>query len=211
LTARHAASESGDQYLADIALAEHVYLPTYSDDPQGVLSLAEARLAKNSPDTPAISWLWAYCGKAHAALGDASKAQRAFDRSQIALDNSAPGSLTTGIFSFLPEKLQMYRAQAFVSLNQPEPAVAAAEQALSLYSSDETTEPSLARFARASALLQAGDVDEACRCAIEAVTGSNVYINVAIKQRAKSFTDEIPESRSSAVREWRDVLLTASV
>lgn len=211
LTARHAATEAGDHYLADIALAEHVYLPTYSDDPQGVLSLAETRLDKKSSDTPAIAWLWAYCGKAHAVLGDANKAQRALDRSENVLSNSAPESLKAGIFSFLPEKLQMYRAQAFVSLNQPEMAVAAAEHALSLYNLNETTEPSLARFARASALLQAGEIDEACRCAIEAVTGSSVYINVAIQQRAKSFTNEIPDTRSPAAREWRDALLTTAV
>lgn len=60
-------------------------------------------------------------------------------------------------------------------------------------------------------MLQAGEIEEACRCAIEALTGSNVYINVAIRQRAKSFTAEIPDMRSPAAREWCDVLITTAV
>lgn len=44
LTAEHAAHDVGDQYLADIALAGQAYLPTYSEDPNGVLALLSRAL-----------------------------------------------------------------------------------------------------------------------------------------------------------------------
>lgn len=210
LTARRTAMEVGDTYLADTALAGLAYPPTYSEDPRGVLSLISPRLETKTTDNPATAWLWAFCGKAFATIGDRNRAEGAFDKSESALHSSPPGSIRAGIFSFLPQKLNMYKAHAFVTLRRPVQAVESAQQALSMYDPHETTEPSLARFELASALLQAGDVDEACKHATEAVAGPNVYPGVTVRRRAESFTAEIPNRRNPAVRDWLDTLYTVT-
>jgi hypothetical protein len=210
LTARNAASEVGDQFLADIALCGQAYEPTYSNDPEGVLSLLMPRLDTRAPGTAATAWQWAFCGKAYAALGDRDRAEHAFDQSEGALGQSPEETLRVGIYSFLPEKLDMYRAQAYVSLGQSDRAIVASQQALSTYDPRETTEPSLARFELASALLQTGEVEEACKYATEAVAGPNVFLGISVRKRAVRFRSEIPDPKNSAAREWNDALWAAS-
>lgn len=209
-TARNAASEAGDQYLSDIALASQAYIPTYSSDPAGVLSLLVPRLEARASKNPAIAWQWAFCGKAYAALGNRGRAEHAFDQSERVLGESPSETIKSGIFSFVPEKLAMYRAQAYVSLCLPDEAIGAANHALSLYDPNETTEPSLARIELASALLRAGEVDEACVQAKAAIEGPSVFVNVSVRNSARRFNSELPNTRSAAITDWKDTLWLAA-
>jgi tetratricopeptide (TPR) repeat protein len=205
-TAYHAAVDAGDQYLGDIALAGQSYIPTYSDDPRGVLRITDARLAERPPPTPAIAWLWGFKAKAHAALGEAEPAKRAIAAARTALDNSAPALVQLGIFSFMPEKLALYEASACVALGEADQAALAAERALDTYDMRETTEPALARFERASALAQAGDLDEACRLAASTVLDPRTYPSVTVRSRARRFDAMLGNRNSAAVRQWRTIM-----
>ena len=210
-TARHAASNVGDRYLSDIALASEAYVPTYSGDPTGVLSLLAPRLDSRATNTAAVAWQWAFCGKAHAVLGNKAQAERAFDQSERVLNEAPKETVRPGVFSFLPEKLAMYRAQAYVSLDLPEKAISAANQALASYDPHETTEPSLARFELASALLRAGEIDEACKQATKAVTDENVFMGISVRKSADRFSRELPKGNTAAAQEWKDVLWSVTV
>ncbi|MGH3773042.1 MAG: hypothetical protein ACRDRW_16885 [Pseudonocardiaceae bacterium] len=166
--ARRAALEAGDQYLADIAMAGHTYLATYTPDPRAVLATVDPRLETKHAASPAIAWLWGFKAKAHAMLGDRGLFESAISKSNKALDASPSGLVQPGIFSFLPEKLAFYEARGLVELGRAEEASAAAERAITLYDFSETTEPALVRFEQASALAQAGEIQEACRVATNA-------------------------------------------
>jgi hypothetical protein len=207
-TAYHAAVDIGDRYLADIALAGQSYIPTYSDDPAGVLRITTARLERTDrrlAASPAVAWLWGLNAKAHAALGAADAARRAFDRGRTALENSQQSQVRPGIFSFVPEKQAFYEASAYVTLGDTPNAIAAADRALALYDLRETTEPALVRFERASALVQAGDLDEGCRFAAATVLDPRTYHSVTVRSRAHRFDTMLGDRRSSAVHEWRTV------
>lgn len=211
LTARSAAQEAGDQYLADAALAGQTYLPTYSDEPKDALALVAPRLDRTTTPNPAVAWLWAFRAKAYASLGEKNAADRSFDHARTTLNSCPPEMIKPGIYSFLPEKLDVYRAHAYVTLRMPSVALQAADAAISRYDAAETAEPAsassrLVRFERASALLGSGEIDEACREAIAALLTPNLQQTVPIKQRAKKFDATLSGHSSPAVREWRDVL-----
>lgn len=204
-TAEHAAFDVGDRYLADIALAGQAYLPTYSDDPRGVIALLMPRLGSNPVPTPAIAWLWGFKARAHASLGEPDEFQRSIERAQEALGRSRPELVTTGICSFLPEKLAFYEATGAVRLARPDSAVSAADRALSLYDPSETTEPALARLERASALVQSGEVPEACRVAKDALVDPNTYHGVTVRTYAGRFDELVRGIQLPETREWREV------
>lgn len=204
--ARRAALETGDQYLADIAMAGDTYLATYTPDPRAVLATVDARLDSKHAASPAIAWLWGFKAKAHAMLGDRDPFELAISRARKALDSSLPDLVQPGIFSFLPEKLAFYEARGLVELGRTEQALAAAERAITLYDFDETTEPALVRFEQASALAQAGEIQEACRVASTAVLDQRTYHGVTVITRAKEFDLLLGPSNRGAVRDWRELL-----
>ena len=208
-TAYHAAVDIGDRYLADIALAGQSYIPTYSDDPAGVLRITTARLERKDrrlAASPAVAWLWGLNAKAHAALGSADAARRAFERGRMALENSPASQVRPGIFSFVPEKQAFYEANAFVQLGDAQNAIAAADRALERYDLRETTEPALVRFERASALVQSGELDEGCRFAAGTVLDPRTYHSVTVRSRAQKFDRLLADRRSPAIKEWRTVM-----
>jgi transcriptional regulator with XRE-family HTH domain len=206
-TARNAAVDIGDKYLADIALAGSTYLPTYSDAPREVLSLVKPRLDQGYSPTPAIAWLWGFKAKAHAALGEHDAAVRAIDRAQETLAGSAEHLIGPGIFSFVPEKLALYKANMYVSLGEPELAANAANEALGLYDMTETTEPALARFERASALVEAGEIQEACRFASATILDPRTYPSITVRKRAAKFDRLLGKGAAPGVREWREIMV----
>lgn len=205
--AEKAALDIGDRYLADIALAGQSYLATYSDDPKGVISVVEPRLGIQSPPSPALAWLWSFKAKAHAWLGDTDDTERCFERAHSILESSPSARIHPGVFSFLPEKLSFYEAAAFAMLGKADAALSASDEALRLYDMSETTEPALVRFERATALLQAGEIDEACKQAIGTVTDPRIYPSITVRKRAVRFNTLADKANTSMARHWRDVLV----
>lgn len=202
-TAIHAAQDIGDRYSEDIALAGLAYLPTYSDKPKEVLQLLAPRLEENPRYGPAVAWLWGMAARAHANLGDISQFTRCINRSSEALENVAPEAISLGIFSFRPEKLAFYRATGFARLGRTEETAAAAAEAIARYDPQETTEPALVRFEHASALLSAGEVDEACAVATSAITNGATYVGLTVSKRAKQFDTALAGRRGPAISDWR--------
>ncbi len=205
VTAEHAAHDVGDQYLADIALAGQAYLPTYSEDPNGVLALLEPRLGGSPSPSPAIAWLWGFTARAHAALNHPELFQLAIDHAQDSLERSSPDAVGPGIYSFLPEKLAFYEATGAVCLNHTDRALAAANRALALYDLSETTEPTLAKLERASALAKGGEVPEACSVAAAALLDPTTYHGVTVRTYAAKFDGLVRDVDLPETREWREV------
>jgi tetratricopeptide (TPR) repeat protein len=204
--ARRAVLEAGDQYLADIAMAGNTYLATYAPDPRAVLATVDPRLETKHAASPAIAWLWGFKAKAHAMLGDHDSFELAISKGHKALDASPPDLVQPGIFSFLPEKLMFYEARGLVELGRTEEASAAAERAITLYDFSETTEPTLVRFEQASAFVQAGEIQEACRVATTAVLDRHTYHGFTVITRAKEFDRLLGPSNCGAAHDWRELL-----
>jgi tetratricopeptide (TPR) repeat protein len=207
-TAANAAHDIGDRYLADIALAGQAYLPTYSDDPSGVLKLLEPRLDGCAAPSPAISWLWGLRARAHATLGEIGQFDRAIAAARESLSSSSDDLVKPGIFSFVPEKLAFYEANGAVLLDKPTRAIEAANSALSMYDMTETTEPALAQLEKASALFQMDEIAEACHIATEAISSPSTYQSITVRRRAKRFDTLLDGIKSREVDDWRDTRRT---
>ena len=203
--AEYAAGDAGDRYLTDITLAGQAYLPTYSDDPRGVIALLAPRLDGRDPTpSPAISFLWGLTARAHAALGEAAEFNQAIENARECLERSPTEFLTPGIFSFTPEKLAFYEADGAVLCNEPHRATTAADRALSLYDVTAIAEPALVRLEKARALVQSGEVLEAYRVAIEAVSDHDAFRSATVRTRAQRFDRSVRASRGHVASEWRD-------
>lgn len=206
--ARYAAKSAGDRYLADIALASHAYVPAYTDDPLGVLGLVLPRLESRHAPSPAIAWLWASAGKAHAALGDVEAFHNATDRARTALAASPVTQVRPGVLSFLPEKIELYEATSYFVLDDVGGTTEAASRALELYDLTDTTEPALVRLEQARALARAGELVEACRIAAVTIIDPRTYLGISVVARAREFDRLLPTNPPSAVQEWREALAT---
>ena len=205
--AEHAASDVGDRYLADMALGGRAYLPTYSDDPRGVIALLAPRLDANPVPSPAISWLWGLRARAHAALGEVTEFDRAIANSRDCLARSPQELIAPGIFSFRPERLEFYEADGAALLTKPQRAMDAADRALALYDVTQIQEPALVRLEKARALVQAGEVPEACRVAMQAISDPRTYHTAAVRTRAQRFDRQLRTCSAGSTRtagEWRD-------
>jgi hypothetical protein len=121
------------------------------------------------------------------------------------LARSSSELIRPGIFSFLPEKLAFYEATGAILLNEPDRALSAADRALTLYDSSETTEPTLVKLERASGFAQAGEVPEACRVAIDALLTPGTYHGVTVREYTRKFDELLRGIQTQETREWRDV------
>ncbi|MBH0780944.1 helix-turn-helix domain-containing protein [Nocardia bovistercoris] len=203
-TAIHAAQDIGDRYSEDIALAGLTYLPTYSDRPREVLDLLAPRLAEDPRTGAAAAWLWGMAARAHATLDDADQFAYCVEKSALSLETVAGQDLPVGIFSFRPEKLAFYQAVGYAKLRRPVETARAAAHAMSLYDPCETMEPALVKFEHATALLDSGEIEEACSVATSAITNGHTYIGMTVTKRAKQFDEALsPLRRTRATADWR--------
>jgi hypothetical protein len=204
LTAMDASREAGHQYLSDIALASMAYLPTYSGDPEGVLSVVGSRLDEAPAPTPAIAWLWGASARARASMGDEAGFKRAITSCREVLDASDSDLIRPGIFSFLPQKHAFYEADGYAQLSNLELNSAASQRALGIYDENETTEPALVHIDHAMALVGAGEVEEGCRVATAAIVHPRTFIGHTVAQRADRFDEMLNGSTLPVVRDWRE-------
>ncbi|MGW1740485.1 helix-turn-helix domain-containing protein [Nocardia sp. NPDC001965] len=204
MTAIHAFQDIGDRYSEDIALAGLSYLPTYSADPIGALAVLSPRLAQKPMSGAAVAWLWGMAGRAHAVMGDEDEFRLCIANAATALDSASPDEIELGIFSFRPEKLAFYEAIGHSRFGRTDQTSVAAHRALSMYDPTETTEPCLVRLEYASALLAAGEVDEACAVATQALTNDRTYLATSVTGRARRFDADLRGVNSRAVSAWRE-------
>jgi hypothetical protein len=201
--AEKAAADAGDRYLLDIALGGQALLLTYADDSRGALRLVGPRLGGDPSPSPAIARLWGFKARAHAALGEASEFQRSIESARQALDGSRQELICPGIFSCTATTLDFHEATSAVRLTRPAVAIRAADRVL--LSGQRTTDRTLARLERASALAQSGEVDEACREATATLLDPGTLDKMSVRAYARKFDEVVRGINSAATCEWHQV------
>ncbi|WP_405146688.1 hypothetical protein OG589_05330 [Sphaerisporangium sp. NBC_01403] len=203
--AARAADEAGDRYLADLALASAALAPTYSGDPRGVLALISPRMEQAVGATPSIAWLWGLAALAHATLGDRAAFERAINRSRTTLERCPAHSVFPGILSFQPERQAFYEARGWADLGDVEGTGRATNRALAAYDPTVSSDPALVRFAHATALAKAGEIEEACRLATRAIRDPNTLPVISVVVRAYEF-DALLAGVGATTADWREAL-----
>ncbi|GII83407.1 hypothetical protein Ssi03_13970 [Sphaerisporangium siamense] len=203
--ATRAADEAGDRYVADLALANALLIPTYSGDARGALALVTPRLDQAVGATPAIAWMWGFAALAHAALGDRVAFERAINRSRTTLDRCQQTVQQSGALSFQQERQTFYETRGRADLGDLEGTAEAATRALAAYDPTDNADPALVRFAYASALAKAGENEEACRVATTAIRDPYVCHSHVVVVRAHEF-DSLLAPSGSVTADWRQAL-----
>ncbi|MFB9251075.1 hypothetical protein ACFFWE_22770 [Sphaerisporangium melleum] len=204
-TAGRAADEAGDRYLSDLALASTTLIPIYSGEPRGALALVTPRLEQATGATPALAWMWGFAALAHASLGDRTAFERAINRSRNTLDRCSSEMVQPGILSFQPERQAFYEARGWADLGNADGAASATVRALAVYDPTISSDPALVRFAHATALAKAGEVEEACRLATFALRDPNTLPITSVVVRAYEF-DALLGDLGSTTADWREAL-----
>lgn len=198
-----AALEIGDRHLADLALLGLAFLPLYQRDYREVLALTGPRLDHPGNNlTVGVAALNGLAARAHAALGEDAACQRDLDTAQDVLER-APQPEVSGFLEFNPARLEFYRADAALTLSDTGGAIRAADRAASLFDSNVNGDRVLVRFDKAAALSIAGEREEACRVATEAISDPNLLFGTSVKARAEDFDNELGTTSAPAVRDWR--------
>ncbi|MEV6980484.1 hypothetical protein AB0M95_04385 [Sphaerisporangium sp. NPDC051017] len=203
--ATRAAHEAGDRYLSDLALASTALIPTYSGNPSGALAMVTPRLEQVVGANPAIAWMWGFAALAHASLGDRLAFERAIDRCRTTLDRCAPEAVQPGVLSFQPERQVFYEARGWADLGDAEGAGDATTRALAAYDPTATSDPALVRFAHATALVKAREIEEACRIATAALRDPHTLPIVSVVVRAHEF-DAVLAASGSTTSDWCEAL-----
>ncbi len=209
-TALHAAQETGDSHLVNTAIADSTYLPVYSGSPHDVLAQVMPRLEMATKATPSVAWMWGFAALAHAKLGNRDDFERAINLSRNTLSRCDPDAIKPGVFSFLPRKQAFFEARGRADLGDTEGAGVAAARALPEYEPTSQTDPALVRFAHASALAKSGELEEACRLAVEAIHKLPTAPAQAVVIRAHDL-NALFDSKGYASYEWREAMATLRV
>jgi hypothetical protein len=204
--AQFAASDAGDKYLGDIALAQQAFTPLYTGSPNRALSLIGARLESRSLPTPAVAQLWGIKARAHAIMGEKNDFRKSIANGWECLENSEPATIAPGILSFQPANLAFYETTGAVALDDFRGSLDAASRALALFNRAESYDRSLVGLERASALAKAGEITEACRAAKTVMLDPATYYCAPILTYARKFTEAVRGSQSADVREWRELI-----
>ena len=175
-TALAAAGEVGHGRLRAWVLSTASQLAIYRGQHRRVIELTEAGLtaADGTPTFAAVK-LASLQAKAHASLGDRRAAEAALAMARHTLALVPIEEQVGGLFSFPEEKLASHEGDIYLRLGKPRRAQEALWRALSLF--DAATGPrrspvdqAMVRLHLAQSFLQLGEVEEACRLGVEALT-----------------------------------------
>jgi tetratricopeptide (TPR) repeat protein len=212
-TALAAAGEIGHSRLRAWVLSTASQLATYRGEHRRVIELTEAGLAAatGSPTFAAVK-LASLQAKAYASLGDRRAAEAALALARHTLARVPPEEQVGGLFSFPEEKLASHEGDVYLRLGQPRRAQEALWRALRLLDTASGTRRSpvdqaMVRLHLAQSYLQLGEVEEASRLGVEALTIHAGRPIDPTRHRARRLATMLqPYAALPAVREFIDRL-----
>ncbi|MGW7576314.1 transcriptional regulator [Streptomyces sp. NPDC054765] len=148
--------------------------------------------------------------RGYALLGDARMCKILADKAMDAMAHVVPGDSPEWIAHFDRAYLADELAHCFRDLQQPRPAARRAEEALARHPRTRVRRRAIDLLLLASALVQAGDVEEACRVAVQAVALLGRLKSALGERYLQNFRDELrPYADAQPVREF-DALVQES-
>src|SRR5262245_9634633 len=96
----------------------------------------------------------------------------------------------------------VWHAPCSARLGDADRTADAARRALAAYDMTETTEPALVQLDHATALAYAGEAEEACRIAADAISRPHTFYGATVSSRAGEFDALLSEIRAPRAPEW---------
>ncbi len=170
-TALHLAREVDHNNLAARVHVLQATMATYADQPQQAVAYAQAGQELAPVGSAAESSLLAQEAKAHARMGDLHNFERAMGLATESFDQMTEQP-TSSIFSVTAPDFSYYAGTSYLWLQQPRRAREQAQEAIGLCDAAPAGYPVarvVARIDLATALVQLGELDEACAVGTEAL------------------------------------------
>jgi len=191
-----AAQAAGNQELWAVGLGRMSLLLIYWHQPHEALPLLQEaqQLAVQNPRI--VCWLAAVKAEAYAHLGDAEACDASLHIARaLALQAStAEDRYATG---FNPSRLAGYEGACFVRLRQPDRALPALQQALTLLDPQAIRRQSTLFTDMGIAYAQQGDMKRACQFAIQALAITTQTKSLSVLERVRQVYTELEP--------WKDV------
>lgn len=200
------AVDVGDTHLADMALAAQGYVPLYGGRPDQVVSLLSPRLeeVRSRPaSTPGAAFVAAMISRGYADVGDRNNYFRAVECAEETFGRAPARLIAPSALSFPLPRLRMMAAAGLKAPRDLD-AITARIQARGLYPPSESIDVPTIDLGIAKAHLANGDMDEACRVAVRAITSSGFH-GSAVRTRTTEFHRLLPASRCPGSYEWNRV------
>lgn len=158
-TARHAATEAGDQGALAWATAQEAYGYYYAGDMPG--AVASARQAQDAARVPCVGAVLAAAleMRAHAAMGDTTAVMRALDAAEQIHGRLSGDELAASAFGYAESQLRFHAGEALTCLGDTTAAAPVLDRALELCPPDDYTDWAMIRLNRAACLVRDGDAD----------------------------------------------------
>lgn len=195
------AKESEDDDLASWLLATHSLVPIYHGKPKEALLLIETaqRPAQRGASPVRRAWLHALEARAHAAMGNVQRCLAALDRSDRELDRGQAANINPVLDFFDEPRLLAIKGTCHLLLRQAGQAQVMLRRMLTLRSPADVKGRALAQLDLAQAHLYAGDIDESCTVAVEALSIPPEALVAPILRRAQELRVEMESTADSVV------------
>lgn len=209
-TAKAFADEAGDGRLHAWVLSQEGYSHYYNNNLGQALHVATLaqHVADREPCT-GVAQATALEMRTHALFGRVDEAQAALGRLERALAGMDAAAGPPSLFAYSEAKFHFHTGNAYTHLGMTAPAIAAQEQALTLYPENDYFDRPMITLDRADCLIR----DDELAAATDAITqalqaGDTGQRNPVIDQRARQVLGHLPARavKLPAVRELREVL-----
>ena len=201
-----AARESEDHQLRAWVLVKKALIPTYTGQPVAVLRLMDeaASLIPHGRGVVAAR-VYANAARAYAAMGSPNDFETSMDRARAALEQAPKEDRRGGVFCFTEKQLAFYTGTCYIRLEQPAAARAVIHDAIGLYRRTEVMDPAIMRIDIAVSHFQEGEIEEACRWALQAIDVPTRYRNGSLLQRTVELQQALrPHKDVALVREFNE-------
>jgi tetratricopeptide (TPR) repeat protein len=193
-----AAHEARDEALGAYILGYSSILATYSGEPQEGLAFAQAAQSRaRRAATGAIrSWIATVEAEAWANLGVAPETEEALDRARTALGRAKREDDPSWIYHYDEAGLKSAAGTCYLLLGLTERARAAINEAIALSRTTEVREQAIYRTRLAAVCIPHGEIEEACRLALDA-------LEIAEETRSERAVHRVRELREQ-LEHWSD-------
>jgi transcriptional regulator with XRE-family HTH domain len=211
--ASNCGKQIGDRELVAVAYGCRAFHAGYGGDARESLeegldwaqAAQEAAWSGASPRTTA--WTCAVASEMHASLGDADGAFEALDAARRALDRPAQDERWAGIGWLDEAKLEAYEGGDLVRLGRHGQAIERLTAALDALAPTMARHRATALVDRADALAGSGDMEAACRDAIQALETVEQVHHAETMRRITNVARVARGHQSSAARALREHLM----
>jgi tetratricopeptide (TPR) repeat protein len=207
-----AADETGDRALRGWIVARQAVIPYYFGSPRTALALArKARAIAGAGLSSTSAWAPSLEARALARTGQVAEALSVIEQARKAFDRLPDSETDNTAYGYTDRQLRWHEGSVYTAVGHTDRAMETLDTAYDMYSPTERLDRALIRLDRATCLVLDGEVEEACRSAIDLLLNMpDQHRTGIVVERATQFAAAVRGSAIRSVGEFCEVLREVS-